>query len=182
MKYPKLTFAIILSIYFLSFASDYITREKWNIIDSVNLVIHEAGHSIFSFFGEFIHVISGSLFQILVPVVFVIYFAYWRKEYYSASILLFWVGQNIINVARYMSDSIKLELPLLGGDGVIHDWNYLLSSLNILHLTDTLSMMVYNFGFIVIIVAAVLSVYFAWYNYGYESTNKSNAKYNQNVT
>ena len=182
MKYLKLVSALLLSFYFISYANNYMAQEKWNIIDSFNLLIHEAGHSIFMFFGEFVHVVSGSLFQILVPLVFLGYFAYYRKEYYSASILLFWVGQNIINVARYMGDAIKLELPLLGGDGVIHDWNYILSSLNILHMTDSLSLMVYNFGFMVIIIGAVLSVYFAWYNYSYESTNKPNTDNNQNIS
>ena len=172
MKYLKLAFAILLSIYFITFANNYLILDKWNIIDSLDLIIHEAGHFVFIFFGEFIHILGGSLFQILVPIVFVIYFAIWRKEFYSASILLFWVGQNIINVARYMADSIKLELPLLGGDNVIHDWNYILSSLHLLKYTNILSTILFDASFIVIILGAVLSTYFAWYNYSYESTTK----------
>jgi hypothetical protein len=170
MKYFKLAFALILSIYFITFSNNYITQEKWNLIDSVNLVIHEAGHPIFSFFGQFISVLGGSFFQILVPAVFVIYFFFWRKEYFSTSILLFWLGQSIINVAKYMSDAINQNLPLLGGDSVIHDWNYILSSMNILKYTNVLSSITFNIGLMTIIIGAVLSLYFAWYNQDYEST------------
>jgi len=170
MKYLRLAFALILSIYFLTFSHNYLTQEKWNIIDSINLIIHEAGHFIFIFFGQFISILGGSFFQILVPVVFVIYFLLWKKEYFSSSILLLWVGHSVINVAKYMSDAINQNLPLLGGEAVIHDWNYLLTSLNILKYTNILSTITFNLGLLIIIVGAVSSIYFAWYNDHYEST------------
>lgn len=167
----KIIVSILCSWYFLSYALEARNHEKWNLIDSVNLIFHEAGHSIFMFFGEFIHVLGGSFFQIFFPLVFVIYFFIWRKDFFSASVLLFWVGQNILNVAIYIGDSIKLELPLLGGDSSIHDWNYILSSLNILQYTDKLSGFTYNIGIIVMIIASVSSLYISWYNQdNYEST------------
>lgn len=171
----KIIVSILCSWYFLSYALEAKNLEKWNLIDSVNLVFHEAGHSIFMFFGEFIHVLGGSFFQIFFPLVFVIYFFIWRKDFFSASLLLFWVGQNILNVAIYMGDSIKLELPLLGGDSSIHDWNYILSSLNILQYTDKLSGLTYNIGIMVMVIASVSSLYISWYNQNnYESTNQNN--------
>lgn len=173
-RYLKILASILISMYFLSYASGPKNLDKWNLIDDVNLIIHEAGHSIFMFFGEFIHVFGGSFFQVTFPLVFVIYFIFWRREYLSASILLFWVGQNILDVAVYMGDSIVLQLPLLGGDGVIHDWNYLLNSLNILKYTNILSTITYDIGFFVIIIAAVSSLYFSWYNVGHEYTNQYN--------
>ena len=171
----KIIVSILCSWYFLSYALEAKNLEKWNLIDSVNLIFHEAGHSIFMFFGEFIHVLGGSFFQIFFPLVFVIYFFIWRKDFFSASLLLFWVGQNILNVAIYMGDSIKLELPLLGGDSSIHDWNYILSSLNILQYTDKLSGFTYNIGIMVMVIASVSSLYISWYNQdNYESTNQNN--------
>ncbi len=171
----KIIVSILCSWYFLSYALEARNLEKWNLIDSVNLIFHEAGHSIFMFFGEFIHVLGGSFFQIFFPLVFVIYFFIWRKDFFSASLLLFWVGQNILNVAIYMGDSIKMELPLLGGDSSIHDWNYILSSLNILQYTDKLSGLTYNIGIMVMVIASVSSLYISWYNQdNYESTNQNN--------
>ena len=174
LKYIKLLVSIFCAWYFLSYAGLPKDLIKWNLIDSVNLVIHEAGHTLFMFFGEFIHVLAGSFFQIAFPLVFVIYFFIWRKDFFSGSLLLFWVGQSIQNVSIYMGDSIKLELPLLGGDSSIHDWNYILSNLNILKYTDILSSITYNIGFIVIITSAVLSIYFLFYSKTYEQTNKYN--------
>ena len=167
----KIIVSILCSWYFLSLALNYKDLSNWNLIDSVNLIMHEAGHFIFMFFGEFIHVLGGSFFQIFFPFVFVVYFFIWRKDFFSASLLLFWVGQNILNVSVYMADSIRLELPLLGGDSSIHDWNYIFSSLNILQYTDKLSAFTYNVGLMLIIIASVSSVYISWYNHNnYEST------------
>jgi len=174
LKYIKLLVSIFCTWYFVSYAASDKNLEKWNLIDNVNLVVHEAGHTIFMFFGELIHVLAGSFFQIAFPLVFVIYFFIWRKDLFSASLILFWVGQNILNVAIYMGDSIRLELPLLGGDSSIHDWNYILSYFNILKYTDTLSSLTYSLGFMVIISAAVLSIYFSWYSDKYEQANKHN--------
>lgn len=128
-----------------------------HFIDYIDLIIHEAGHWIFIFFGQFIQVLGGSFLQILVPAIFVVYF-FLRKENFSASILLFWLGYSIVNVSIYMRDAIVMQLPLLGGESVIHDWNYILSSLHLLGETYLLSDIAYFIGFSTIIAAALLSL------------------------
>lgn len=148
----------------------------FTILDSIDLVIHEAGHPIFSIFGEFIGILGGSFFQVFVPCVFAAYFFFWRKEFISGSIVLLWVGYNIINVSVYMGDSIRQELPLLGGDGVIHDWNYLLTNTGLLKYTDILSRITHDLGVFVIIGASVSCLWLTWYTSSYDSTNKNDAK------
>ena len=37
------------------------------VLDSLNLVFHEAGHPLFSPFGETLHILGGTLMQLLVP-------------------------------------------------------------------------------------------------------------------
>jgi len=128
---PKLVVAGITSLYFFWCAYD---PYQWHLIDGVNLVIHEAGHIIFSPLGEFLMIAGGSLFQVIMPALFVGYFCYQRK-FYSASLVLFWVGESILNVSVYAGDSVALQLPLLGGQDSVHDWNYLLTSLNLLSAT-----------------------------------------------
>jgi hypothetical protein len=127
----KLIVVILAGIYFLWCAYD---PTQWHLIDGVNLVIHEAGHVVFSPFGEFIGVAGGSLFQVIVPAVFVGYFA-WHEKYYSAALTLFWVGESILNVSVYAGDSLALQLPLLGGQDSIHDWNFMLERLGMLPAT-----------------------------------------------
>jgi len=153
----KLIIALIASLYFAYYC---FSSTEWHFIDNVNLLIHEAGHVIFIFFGEFMNILGGSLFQILFPLVFVIYF-YRNRDYFSASLLLFWVGQNFINVSVYASDAILMQLPLLGGDSSIHDWNYLLQKLGVIRHTDVIGQSIYIIGVVVIVLAIYFSFYFA---------------------
>jgi len=137
-----------------------VTLSDWHFIDNVNLIFHEAGHVIFSFFGLFIKILGGTLMQILVPSVFAFYF-YKNQENFSASLVLFWLSQNFFNISVYAQDAIKMNLPLLGGDFVLHDWNSLLSMMGILKYTEQVSGLFYFTGIIVFIFAVVFSLKFS---------------------
>jgi hypothetical protein len=154
---PKLVVAIIASLYFFWCAYD---PYQWHLIDGVNLVIHEAGHLIFSFLGEFIMIAGGSLLQVIMPALFVGYFWY-HSKYFSAALVLFWVGESILNVSVYAGDSLALQLPLLGGQDSVHDWNYLLGSLNLLPATAKIAGAIRLVGTIIIVLAAFGSFRFA---------------------
>jgi hypothetical protein len=153
----KLTVAAIASLYFLWCAYD---PYQWHLIDGVNLVIHEAGHLFFRPFGEFLMIASGSLFQVIMPSLFVGYFCY-RRQFYSGALVLFWVGESILNVSVYAGDSLALMLPLLGGQDSIHDWNYMLSAMNLLPKTAAIAGGIRLLGTIAIVVACVGSYRFA---------------------
>jgi len=154
---PKLAVAVIASLYFFWCAYD---PYQWHLIDGVNLVIHEAGHIVFSPLGEFMMIAGGSLFQVIMPALFVGYFSYNRK-YYSAALVLFWVGESILNVSVYAGDSLALQLPLLGGEDSVHDWNYLLSSMNLLPATAKIAGTIRLLGTLVIALAAFGAIRFA---------------------
>jgi hypothetical protein len=153
----KTIVALIASLYFFWCAYD---PYQWHLIDGVNLLIHEAGHPIFSLLGEFMMIAGGSLFQIIMPAIFVGYFCY-QGSLYSASLVLFWVGESILNVSVYAGDSLALQLPLLGGPDTIHDWNYLLSSSGLLQHTATIAGGIRLLGTLVIIAASVGAFVFA---------------------
>lgn len=153
----KLIVAIIASAYFFWCAYDPF---QWHLIDGVNLVIHEAGHFVFRPFGEFMMIAGGSLFQVIMPALFVGYFLYLTK-FYSAALVLFWVGESMLNVSIYAGDSLALQLPLLGGEDTIHDWNYLLSALNLLPATAKIAGAIRLLGTIVIALAAFGACRFA---------------------
>ena len=149
--------AILFGWYFLGCAMD---AQGWHFIDNFDLIIHEAGHFIFIFFGQFIQILGGSLTQILVPFIFAGYF-FLRRDYFSTSLLLMFVGYNIVNVSVYVGDSILMQLPLLGGDYVIHDWNYLLTNTHLLKYTQLLSSTAWGLGVFIIITGIVLGLRFA---------------------
>jgi hypothetical protein len=100
--------------------------EHWDLLDDVNLAMHEAGHVFFQPLGDPLVVFGGSLFQVLVPAAFVAYFLV-RREWFAASVVTAWVAASLGNVALYVADARVQELPLLGGENTIHDWWYLLT-------------------------------------------------------
>jgi hypothetical protein len=125
---------------------------KFTFIDYLNLLIHEGGHGIFSFFGKFIYTLGGSLMQIIIPAMFVIF--YWiKKKRFLVQIFLVWLGENLMNISVYVSDARTKQLPLLGGNKVYHDWNYLLSNLNLLEYDESIGKVIFICGTIMFVVA-----------------------------
>jgi len=131
----------------------------WIFLDALNLLIHEAGHLIFLPFGEFMHILGGSLFQTLFPVCFLVYFIR-RKEYFSSAFILFWIADNIINVSVYMRDAQVMQLPLLGGDGVIHDWNWLFTYMGVLGQTGLIGGTFFFLGVTCLVLSILGMIWF----------------------
>jgi hypothetical protein len=158
---PKTVIAIIASIYFLWCAYDPINAVFMHLI---NTPIHEAGHVFFRILGEFMGIAGGSLFQIIVPLVFFGYFV-WNKKPFSASIVLFWVGNNFLDVYVYANDAVVMQLPLLSGvtgsEGGFHDWNYLLTETGLLTHTPLIAKMIRFTGMIIIFAAIFSSIFYA---------------------
>ena len=105
-NYPKLVFAILLTLYFLWIAYDPM---QGSFLDNVDLPIHEFGHLLFRPFGQFMMIAGGSLFQVIMPLIFVGYFV-WRRQFYSAAIVSLWVGQSILSVYVYAADAVAMQL------------------------------------------------------------------------
>jgi hypothetical protein len=55
----------------------------------------------------------------------------------------------------YAGDAIVMQLPLLGGDTVMHDWNTLLSMMGLLKYTPQVSEALYVAGIMVCTIAAI---------------------------
>ena len=128
-----------------------INRGEFSLLDNIDLVIHEAGHFFFSFFGKFIYTLGGTLMQIILPSIIALFFF---KNNYRTGIQfgLLWLGQNFINISVYAADARARKLPLLGGNKVYHDWHYLLGELGILEYDQIVG---YTFVGIAIIIFAV---------------------------
>lgn len=169
-NYPKLIFAILLTIYFLSIAYDPM---QGSFLDNVDLPIHEFGHLLFRPFGEFMMVAGGSLFQVIMPLIFVGYFA-WRRQFYSCAIVSLWVGQSILNVYVYAADAVVMQLVLTSGftgsEGSFHDWNYLLTATGLLSSTKIVAGIIRLLGTFIIIGAGACSIYLSLY--GREGTDE----------
>jgi hypothetical protein len=125
------------------------------LLDNVNLVFHEAGHVIVALGGEFIGILGGSLMQVLIPVVCGVALLQ-RGDPFGVALCGLWTGQSMVNVAIYVGDARQLALPLLGGEHVIHDWNYLLGRLGLLEWDRFLAGMITLMAVLTILASALL--------------------------
>ncbi len=149
----KLGLSILASVYCFYY---FFSIDSWHFIDNVNLIIHESGHYIFFIFGQFISIAGGSIMQLIMPAIFA--FSFFRTgQNFSISIMLYWLAINFFSVGHYVADAIYMNLPLLGGENVIHDWNYLLSSLKLLGQTQTMANIIYGAGILCIFIGLMLA-------------------------
>lgn len=152
-NYMKTAGRVVLILICLFFSYQLLfTPSHWIFVDYFNLLIHEAGHLLFFFFGQFIDILAGSALQIIMPCVFLGYFLR-RGEYFNSSVMFFWIGNNVVNVSIYMKDAQAMVLPLLGGDNVIHDWNYLFSSMGLLPFSEVIGCFFYILGTLFLIAS-----------------------------
>lgn len=115
--------AVIPGIVFLLVSLVLASRENpWTPLDWLNLAFHEAGHLFLLPFGETLHFLGGTLFQLLIPFGLTLRFLI-RRSPFSASACLWWCGENLLGIATYMADARDLTLPLVGGGE--NDWNHL---------------------------------------------------------
>lgn len=98
----------------------------------VNLPFHEYGHIFFRPLGTVWMFMGGSFFQILVPLTPLAYFMVWKRDNFAASLMLWWSGQNFIDVSPYIADAPTRYLPLTTGIDSSHDW------WNVLNMTNSM--------------------------------------------
>lgn len=120
------------------------------LMDGVFVPIHEGGHLLFRFFGEFLNIAGGTLLQLGVPVALAIYFLFQRQAQ-GVAFCMFFFFEQFLPIATYMAEARAQDLPLLtigGGDYVIHDWNYLFSKVGLLQHDTQIAMAVHFMGWL----------------------------------
>lgn len=128
------------------------------ILGMADLVFHEAGHIILAPLGDFMTALGGSLFQVLVPAAFLVAFLTRYRDPFGASAMLWWTGQNLVDVAPYIDDARSRTLVLLGGvtgrdvPGY-HDWNNVLGRLGWLEYDQALALWVHRAGALLLLTA-----------------------------
>jgi len=131
-------------------------------IDAVNMVTHEAGHPLFGYFGETLHLLGGTILQLLVPAALALSFIRMR-QLPGTTFCSFLFFENFLGIAAYMADARALDLPLVsaeGGDGdIIHDWNAIFAQLNLLPYDTRIAAVVRVLGWLGMIA---VPLWFAW--------------------
>jgi len=104
------------------------------LMDGVFVPIHEGGHLLFRWFGEFVAIAGGTFLQLFAPLALATYF-WFQRQSQGVAFCMFCLFEQFLPIATYMADARAQELPLLTvGDAeyVIHDWNYLFTRLGVI--------------------------------------------------
>ncbi len=120
------------------------------LIDNVNLVIHEGGHSLFGWLGPGMGLWGGTLLELLVPSALACYFILQRHTTGTAFAAFFFF-ENFIYIATYMADARSQGLPLVTvGDPETggHDWFRIFSTLGVLEHDRTIGGVVRVLGWL----------------------------------
>lgn len=153
--YARLALTVALALYSIPLSRH---PEAGSLLDSVDLAIHETGHLVFGPFGEVIGFAGGTLFQLIVPTVFVWYFVR-RKDLHAATVPLWWIAQNCWNISVYVRDARAQELPLVGGGE--HDWAFLLGHFGVLAHDQGIGRSVHAVGMLLCIIAVASGIRFS---------------------
>jgi hypothetical protein len=130
-----------------------------NIINAVDLGIHELGHILFVPFGEFMTILGGSLFQCLFPLMW-LSVCVWKRWYFAACLCLCWFGFNLIDVGLYAADARArlFSLVTFSSDyDSAHDWYQILSRLDKLELDTTIGQILRISGSVCIVIGLALA-------------------------
>jgi hypothetical protein len=164
----KAGFVSLLALYAVFGASNYTVEgfldgsdRVMMFLHGVNLIFHEAGHTILAGFGQFLHILGGSLLQVMLPAGIAGYFVGTHQRY-AGAIALCWTAQNLWDVSIYIKDAQERSLPLLGGEGVLHDWHFLLLDLKLLAQAQVVGGIVFFLGSVLYLIAIVGGLYYSF--------------------
>ena len=129
----------------------------------VNLVFHEAGHVIFMPFGQFMHILGGSLGQLLMPAIVLGVMVFKNHDNFGGSICLWWIGQSLKDLAPYINDARDLQLQLLTGNSQdvpeTHDWANILLDLGLIFREKKIALGADIIGSLIMLLALVWGAY-----------------------
>lgn len=123
----------------------------------INFGVHEVSHIATFFLPNLAVALAGSVGEISFTLLLLIA-ALKAKSYAAACFTGLWVMLAFISVGRYVSDARAQALQLMGpSETVIHDWNYILSELNLLQYDQLIGGALQYHGVLIGLVSVVLA-------------------------
>ena len=130
--------------------------------------IHEFGHILFLPFGEFMHLLGGSLFQMGLPLAFGGIFLAKNRDPFAAAVMLWWSAVAVMDIGPYIYDAWKPQHVLLSGrtgDTGAHDFIDVLGELGLLERAQPIGRGVHAFGVLMLVTALAWGGYILWRQY-----------------
>ena len=136
-----------------------------SFMHAILLPIHEAGHVLFIPFGEFMTILGGSLFQLLLPLIAAGTVWWQNRDPFGAALGVWWYGVSLMDLAAYIYDAKNPQLTLLGGhtgDDGPHDWIYLLGVFGKVQHSQTYGAVVHGLGVLVMLAGLAWAARVLW--------------------
>jgi len=153
-KNPSWWLRAPLIAYFLYIFINHLLDPNYqSLFGALNLGIHELGHYLLCWAGEFLHAAGGTIWQCLAPII-AMYVFYRIPDFFAISFCFGWLSTNFYNVATYVADARRHNLILVtpGGGEAKHDWTYMLGRLGMLEWDDTFALILRIAAFISMII------------------------------
>ena len=173
----KAVFLALLSVYGLKliFTPILAFPDSGWWLHAINLTFHEAGHVLFMPFGRFLHVLGGSLGQLIVPAVVIGAFLF-KRDIFGAVVGTWWLGESFLDISPYINDARTGQLMLLGGvTGSevedYHDWEVLLTKMGIMRYDHALARISFTIGTLLMLTAMLWGGLILWKGYQSRSQN-----------
>ena len=133
--------------------------EYSSLFSGINFGIHELGHVLISFAGEFLMMAGGSIFQVVAPLAAALIFLR-QRDYFGIAVAFSWLSLSLFELARYIGDARAQQIPLLGlTSDPQHDWHYLLSKLGMLQSDLLFAGLTRLVGVMILIVSLLIGVW-----------------------
>ncbi len=139
-----------------------------SLMHLVLLPFHEFGHILFMPFGEFMTLLGGSIFQVLMPLLLGGYFLVKNRDPFAASLMLWWAAAGVLDTAPYIYDAwVPQHVLLTGrtGDTGAHDFIDTLGDLGLLHKAQPIGRGVHAFGVVAMLAALAWGAWLVWHQY-----------------
>jgi hypothetical protein len=123
-------------------------------LDNLTLILHEAGHTIFGIFGwRFLTILGGTLMQLLIPFLIVIYgFTNYKQKVTQTG--LYWLGFSWLDSSAYAADAFYRQLPLIGNlPKSAHDFRNMLTQLGWIEDYMTVAWIMFWTGTILLMIS-----------------------------
>ncbi len=165
--YGRFLALLILAVWsWFLFSYDYRDGEiGTSFMHDILLPIHEAGHVFFRPFGEFMMILGGSLFQLLLPLGITFAFIAINRDNFGGAISLWWTGVSLLDLSPYVYDALQPQLTLIGGrtgaEGP-HDWIYLLTSIGQLGNSQHWGSVLHTSGGLLMVLTLIWAVILLW--------------------
>ncbi len=134
-----------------------------SFFSGITFALHEAGHLLFSWFGQWLSIAGGTLLQVGAPLLAGLHLIWKQGDYYGLCVCGVWLGFSARDASFYIADARAQALPLVGfGSDPIHDWNYLLGSVGMLQWDTTFAALWFWTGMVCWAASCAAAAWLCW--------------------